>query len=39
MIGQSLEITLEITLILLYSNVSLVSLGIIYMFNYDIKAS
>ena len=35
MIGQ----LLEITLIFLYSNVSLVSLGIIYVFNYDIKAS
>ena len=35
MIGQLLEITLT----LLYSNASLISLGIIYMFNYDIKAS
>ena len=35
MIGQLLEITLT----LLYSNVSLISLGIIYMFNYDIVAS
>ena len=35
MIGQ----LLEITLIFLYSNVSLVLLGIIYVFNYDIKAS
>jgi len=35
MIGQSLEITL----IFLYSNVSLVLLGVIYMFNYDMKAS
>ena len=35
MIGQ----LLEITLIFLYSNVSLVSLGIIYMFNYDMSAS
>ena len=34
MIGQ----LLEITLILLHSNAILISLGIIYMFNYDIRA-
>ena len=36
MIGQLLEI---ITLIFLYSNGSLVSLGVMYMFYYNIRAS